>query len=48
MTRIQFNDLEREKYGEIALQFSLVSYGGLILAQATTERGVSVILAVLG
>ena len=48
MTKVQFNDMEREKYGEIALQFSLISYGGLILAQATSEKGVSLMLAISG
>ena len=48
MIKIPLNDIEKEKYGETALQFSLVSFGGIVVAQATSEKGVAIETAILG
>ena len=46
--RVKFSEIEKEENGKVFLQFVLVSFGGLILTQATSEQGLSVSMIVAG
>ncbi len=43
-----FNDAHRRVYGEKAIEFSLLTVGGLIVAQTLSEKGISQELLVIG